>query len=290
MTSPAQQRLSRRNVFTGLLAFGGAVALAPAAAGRALAAGPAAASSPDGVGAGSVAVRRLLAGPDIVSCAGWGARPASEQVVVLSTPPQRIIVHHTATQNVSDYSRDRAFALARAVQNHHMGTNGWIDTGQHFTISRGAFVLEGRHQSLAELRAGTRQVRSAHCVGQNNTAIGIENEGTYMTSAPPTAQFDALVALCAHICLQYGLASSEIYGHRDFNSTNCPGDKLYALLPKLRAAVADLTGDERTEPMWHPAARAAHWHEWQEPHAEPEYRTAAARVHRGHHHPNPLDA
>ncbi|MGR4880605.1 peptidoglycan recognition family protein [Streptomyces sp. LARHCF249] len=192
------------------------------------------------------------AGPNVIGCATWGARAASEPVVILANRPERIIVHHTATANVTDYSRRRAFALARAIQTYHMDAHGWIDTGQHFTVSRGAFVMEGRHNSLAQLRAGTRQVRAAHCVGQNTVAIGIENEGTYTSQAPPAAQYATLADLCAHICGQYGLPASEIYGHRDFNATSCPGDRLYALLPTLRRDVATRLGapqaDQETEP------------------------------------------
>ncbi|MFD3539109.1 peptidoglycan recognition family protein [Streptomyces sp. NPDC058662] len=182
------------------------------------------------------------AGPEVFGCETWGARPPAESVVVLAEPPRRIIVHHTATANVEDYSQQRAFALARAIQNYHMDTHGWIDTGQHFTVSRGAYVTEGRHRSLAELSAGLRQVRSAHCVGQNDVSVGIENEGTYTGVEPPARQYEALVALCTHICGQYSLPPSEIYGHRDFNSTACPGDRLYALLPQLRQNVAARLG------------------------------------------------
>ncbi|MEU6315949.1 peptidoglycan recognition family protein, partial [Streptomyces sp. NPDC047014] len=223
--APASAEFTRRALLTGGLALAAGAALPLAAAGRA----------------------RAAAVPDIIGCATWGARAASEPVAVLGNRPQRIIVHHTATANVTDYSRQRAYALARAIQTYHMDAQGWIDTGQHFTISRGAFVLEGRHQSLAELRSGTRQVRAAHCVGQNTLSIGIENEGTYTSLTPPTAQFSALADLCAHICAQYGLPAAEIYGHRDFNATSCPGDRLYALLPTLRKEVAARLGTSAQE-------------------------------------------
>ncbi|WP_284574381.1 peptidoglycan recognition family protein [Streptomyces sp. 2P-4] len=229
MTSSAQQQApaaapshTRRSVFTGALALAAGAALPSFAAGRAFAADAAA--------------------PVIASCATWGARPSSEPVVVLANRPQRIIVHHTATANVTDYSQQRAFALARAIQTYHMDAQGWIDTGQHFTVSRGAFVMEGRHSSLAELRGGTRQVRAAHCVGQNTVSIGIENEGTYTSEEPPAAQYAALADLCAYVCTQYRLPATAIYGHRDFNATSCPGDRLYALLPALRRDVAERLG------------------------------------------------
>ncbi|MGW7315333.1 peptidoglycan recognition protein family protein [Streptomyces sp. NPDC054854] len=187
-------------------------------------------------------------GPSVFGCAAWGARPPSESVVILAAPPKQIVVHHTATRNVEDYSQQRAFALARAIQNYHMDIQGWIDTGQHFTISRGAFVTEGRHHSLAELDSGRRQVRSAHCVGRNDVSVGIENEGTYTSEEPPAQQFEALVALCTHICDRYGIAPTEIHGHRDFNDTACPGDRLYALLPRLRKDVAVRLGVRLGDP------------------------------------------
>ncbi|WP_374771843.1 peptidoglycan recognition protein family protein [Streptomyces sp. NBC_01310] len=242
MTSPALDqpsahaaaRYTRRVLLTGGFALAVGTALPLAAAGRA----------------------RAAAGPDVIACATWGARAASEPVAVLANRPERIIVHHTATANVKDYSQRRAFALARAIQTYHMDAQGWIDTGQHFTVSRGAFVMEGRHNSLAELRAGIRQVRAAHCVGQNTVAIGIENEGTYTSEAPPAAQYAALADLCAHICSQYGLPASEIYGHRDFNATACPGDRLYALLPTLRRDVAVRLGAPVPDQNPNPEAEA----------------------------------
>ncbi|MFF4319154.1 N-acetylmuramoyl-L-alanine amidase [Streptomyces sp. NPDC001568] len=59
---------------------------------------------------------------------------------------------------------------------------------------------------------------------------------------PPPAQVSVLADLCARVCRQYDAPASEIYGHRDFNSTACPGDTLSALLPKLREDVARRRG------------------------------------------------
>ncbi|MFD8142225.1 peptidoglycan recognition family protein [Streptomyces sp. NPDC059708] len=243
-------RLSRRGVFSAALALGAATVLPTAASGIARAA----------TGSGRSGGRDGATVPRITDCDGWGAREPSEDVVVLDSRPERIIVHHTASANVTDYSRERAHALARAIQTYHMDAQGWIDTGQHFTVSRGAFVLEGRHQSLAALDSGDRMVRGAHCVGQNTVAIGIENEGTYTTEVPPAAQFSALADLCAHVCRQYGVSPSEIYGHRDFNSTACPGDRLYAMLPQLRQDVARRLGSNQPValPRW-PARLPGGW-------------------------------
>ncbi|GAA2774541.1 hypothetical protein GCM10019017_18670 [Streptomyces showdoensis] len=192
--------------------------------------------------------------PVISGCAAWGSRPPSAPVKLLATAPHKIIVHHTATPNSTDYSQAHAFALSRSIQDSHMDEKGWIDSGQHFTISRGGWITEGRHSSAAALAGGTQQVESAHCTGQNTVAVGIENEGTYSTVDPLSAQYAKLVDLCAYICAQYGLRAYQIFGHRDFNNTECPGDRLYAMLPQLRADVAARIGGSPSWSGW-PVAR-----------------------------------
>ncbi|MGL5810748.1 MAG: peptidoglycan recognition protein family protein [Nocardioides sp.] len=187
---------------------------------------------------------------DIIGCATWGARSPAKPITVLDTRPVKIIVHHTASPNSSDLSQAHAFRLARSIQNNHIDSKGFIDTGQHFTISRGGFTLEGRHRSAEALTGGTRQVVSAHCTGQNNVAIGIENEGTYSTEAPPSALYAALVELCSTICSGFGLKPYLIYGHRDFQSTECPGDQLHTRLSGLRSDVAARIGGDPTHPVW----------------------------------------
>ena len=128
-----------------------------------------------------------------------------------------------------------------------MDHRGWPDTGQHFTVSRGGVVLEGRHRSLEFVRVGRWQVEGAHCTGQNVVALGIENEGTYSAVDPPAELWEKLRSLCAYLCSQSGIRPSQIYGHRDFKDTACPGDRLYATLPRLRAEVAGLLGQRLTK-------------------------------------------
>lgn len=180
--------------------------------------------------------------PTIYSCSAWGARPPSSPITVLDSRPNKVIVHHTAGSNSTDFSLSHAFALARGIQNYHMDHNGWIDSGQQFTISRGGYILEGRHRSLEVLTGGTRHVVGAHTSGQNSSAVGIENEGTYITASPTTALWNSLVNQVAYICQKYAISPARIYGHRDYNNTECPGDRLYSMLPQLRDQVAAKLG------------------------------------------------
>lgn len=180
--------------------------------------------------------------PPMYDCPSWGAREPSSPVTVLNKRPEKILVHHTATANSDQVAAADLGILARSIQNFHMDTNGWLDTGQNFTINRGGLIAEGRHRSLRTLLAGDSFVEGAHCTNQNDSSIGIENQGTYTEVQPPAALFNTLILLCAYGCRQYGLKATELYGHRDYWDTACPGDKLYSLLPTLRAQVARLLG------------------------------------------------
>ena len=182
--------------------------------------------------------------PSIIDCDGWGAKAPRNPIKVHNRRPVKILIHHTATANVTDYSRTQAVRLARNIQNYHIDHNRWSDSGQHFTISRGGYLLEGRHRSLEVLRGGRRMVEGAHCTGQNIIAVGIENEGTYSTTGPTTQQWNRLRQMCAYVCKQYKVRPTEIYGHRDFKDTACPGDALYKMLPKLRTEVAALLRED----------------------------------------------
>jgi hypothetical protein len=178
--------------------------------------------------------------PGISGTSTWGARAPSSAVSVLSNKPSYIVIHHTATSNGTATTQSAAFSLARGIQNFHMDSNGWIDTGQQFTVSRGGFAMEGRHRSLERLNLGSGMIRGAH-VGAGNVnseSIGIENEGLYTSVSPPAALYSKLVDMCAYICDKYGLPASQIFGHRDFMATACPGNILYGMLPGLRSDVA----------------------------------------------------
>jgi peptidoglycan hydrolase-like protein with peptidoglycan-binding domain len=185
--------------------------------------------------------------PWIIDCDSWGARPPSSDVVLRYGTTRKIIVHHMAFPNVTDYSREHALQLARDCQNLHMDVNGWADTGQHFTVSRGGYVLEGRHRSLETLDSGLAQVQAAHCPGENTQSIGIENEGTYITETPPQALWDSLVRLCVTICQQYNIHAHNMFGHWDFRATQCPGIAFYRQFPQLRRDVAVALGTTLAE-------------------------------------------
>jgi hypothetical protein len=180
----------------------------------------------------------------VVSTGAWGARPAERKAIVRSRPPRYVVIHHTSTRNVADYSRAWAYRLARGIQRSHQA-RGWGDSGQHFTISRGGYVLEGRTGSFAAARMG-RMTIGTHVRNTNDDTVGIECEGNYNHVMPPRALIDSLVRMCAWLCVQYDLDPDDaIVPHRKFNDTDCCGDTFVAALPRLRRQVAEALSDRR---------------------------------------------
>lgn len=176
--------------------------------------------------------------PYIFHRAQWGARRPKVPATVLARRPDHIVVHHTASPNSTTYTTHHAAALSRSIQAYHMDHNGWDDVGQQFTISRGGYLMEGRNRTLFAV-SEQRHVVGAQTANENSHTLGIENEGTYRTATPTPALWNGLVRLCAWLCAHYGLDPGQaIVGHRDYNATQCPGDRLYAMLPRLRREVA----------------------------------------------------
>ncbi|WP_229117116.1 peptidoglycan recognition protein family protein [Enemella dayhoffiae] len=213
-----QGRLSRRVVLGGAAGLG--------VAGIAIGAGtlPALAAAPKQ--------------PKIHSTGDWGARQPTMRLNTINRRPTVLVVHHTASANSSDTSLSHAYAVARSIQNQHIG-QGWGDSGQQFTISRGGHILEARTGTLKALATRKSFIEGIHAPGSNQTGIGIENEGMYTESTPPKAQWDALVSLLAYLCWAYDISPSRIIGHKDSpgSATRCPGEAFHARLAQLRADV-----------------------------------------------------
>jgi len=180
--------------------------------------------------------------PDVDSTEVWGARTPNSTNPVIAGSPNKLIVHHTVSANTEDFSREQAHAHAKWVQDLHMDGNGWRDTGYNFIVSRGGWITEGTTGSLEALLDGGHFIQGIHTSGQNTQALGISNERSYHDGAEPTAaQWEALVAVCAFGADQYAIPSDEIYGHMDFNSTQCPGI-FHERLPQLREDVEAARG------------------------------------------------
>ena len=87
--------------------------------------------------------------------------------------------------------------------------------------------------------------RSAHAaqdpgkLPKGNESPGIENEGNFMSFLMGDTQWASLVTLSAELCRALSIHPSNIRGHREFSSTDCPGDWLFGQIPRLRQEAAE---------------------------------------------------
>ncbi|HEY3110127.1 MAG TPA: peptidoglycan recognition family protein [Chloroflexota bacterium] len=155
-------------------------------------------------------------------------------------PPEKVVVHHTATAN---READTA-ASVRAVYYYHAVTQGWGDIGYNYLVDWKGNAFEGRY--------GGRGVEGGHAYGHNPGSIGIACLGTFTTEAATIEMRQSLARLIAQVGSYIDPHDSSwfvdgempnLMGHRDAmqyrpaDATECPGDALYGLLPGLRGDV-----------------------------------------------------
>ncbi len=139
----------------------------------------------------------------------------------------RIIIHHTGLP------KDRDMTAAE-IHKLHRDRNGWAGIGYHYVIRKNGIIERGRGWNMV----------GAHAQHHNNDSVGISLAGNFSVGVPTNAQIKSLENLLVALCGLYNLVPDElsVIGHRDVNSTACPGDSLYAMLPQIRTRVLKRMG------------------------------------------------
>jgi hypothetical protein len=196
--------------------------------------------------------------PQIVPRSAWGAdsvppRSAPDYGVV-----QMAFVHHTVTAN--DYTPEQSGSIVLGIAKYHRDTNGWNDIGYNFLVDQYGQVFEGRAGGVEQAVVG------AHAQGYNTQSTGVAVLGTFTDVPIPDAAMAAIAQLLGWKLSLHGVpceggltivsgggslnrypagtpvAMQRISGHRDGDSTECPGNALYGQLPVLRRRAAGLAG------------------------------------------------
>jgi len=158
--------------------------------------------------------------PTIVNRSGWGARAAKSKTT-MATPVQYVVIHHTTGATCT--TQAACITKMKGFQNYHMDTNAWADIGYNFLVGEDGNVYEGR---------GWTQV-GAHTVGYNSKSIGISVIGDYSSRTPTAAAINAAKALIkCGVSKGYIKSGYTLRGHRDLDSTACPGNSFYAEIKK----------------------------------------------------------
>jgi hypothetical protein len=172
----------------------------------------------------------------------WGAPATSDWTSGFPNRVNQIVVHHTATTP----NRTNPSQAVLDIYNYHKNlcanNSGsfsldnpncdepeelWQDIGYNYLIDQNGQIYEGR--------AGGNMVIGAHSPPNFGT-IGIAVIGNYQNQIPTNSTLNSLVVLMGRLAklnnidLQW---QGSVYGHRDRNSTVCPGLQLYLKLPEL---------------------------------------------------------
>jgi hypothetical protein len=228
------------------------------ARGQAQAAGPAAPAA-----ALPLATPTLPAGagqPPIVARHAWAQGMARPRVAPEYGAVQMAFVHHT--DNPNGYSPGEVPAMLRAIYAFHRYVNGWNDIGYNFVIDLYGRIFEARAGGIDE------PVIGAHAGGYNYVSTGVAVLGEFSSRSISPAAQNALERLLAWKLSLHGTPSEgrvtvrvdpagavysrypagarvslpRIAGHRDGDTTDCPGNALYAELPGMRPRIGALVG------------------------------------------------
>jgi hypothetical protein len=201
---------------------------------------------------------------DVTTRAEWGADETlrGDAAGVEVWPPeyhpvQKMTVHHTVTANGDPDPP----ATVRAIYRYHAVDRGWGDIGYQYLVDESGRVYEGRWSGTdgdpAHDGAGNG-VTAAHVAGYNSANLGIAMVGTFSEQPPTSSAQRSLESLLADLARRHGIDPQgsgpytnpatgatwdgpNVAAHRDWAPTECPGEALYALLPRIRTNAALLS-------------------------------------------------
>jgi N-acetylmuramoyl-L-alanine amidase-like protein len=209
-----------------------------------------------------------VAMPPVIRRSEWGCDESLMTWTPEFYPVQKLICHHTATQNNDP---DPA-ATVRSIYYYHAVTQNWGDIGYNFLIDESGRIYEGRYSRVyatgeaptGEDAAG-KGVTAAHAYQYNSGTVGLALLGTLTSQDTTAAGRSAIEKMLAWKAATHGIdpkgatryvnpvtqvatTFANIAGHRDVVATECPGAKFYATLPTVRNDVAALIAGTPTPP------------------------------------------
>ncbi len=198
--------------------------------------------------------------PPIIARAAWAqgqARPGHDPeygTVKLG------FVHHTVNPN--GYSAGEVPAMLLAIFDYHRFVRGFWDIAYNFLIDLYGRIWEGRAGGIDMAVVG------AQAGGYNEESTGVAVLGDFMDVVPSAAAVSALERLLAWKLSLHGIPTHgrvtvvvdpadyfytpfgpgahvslpRVAGHRDGDTTDCPGNAFYAELPSIRPRITALAG------------------------------------------------
>lgn len=206
----------------------------------------------DDVSAPATGIGGGLVEPPIITRDQWGAGLAYGGVdagtdgwTAEYRTVEHIVIHHSDTPSFRD-----PLVELRSIHYYHAISRGWGDIGYNYLVDYLGNVYEGRK--------GGENVVGGHAYQYAYGSAGICSMGNFSLETSTPEAIGALVWISAWAGRELDPLGKKdfhetpncptICGHRDVVNSSCPGDGLYADLPYIRTAVAEvLTGSRNAE-------------------------------------------
>ncbi|GAB2928141.1 hypothetical protein GCM10027047_26150 [Rhodococcus aerolatus] len=212
---------------------------------------------PDDTATPAVVGASAVGRPAIISRTAWGADESLHcQDPEYADAVRAAVVHHTADGQV--YTAAQSASIIRGIYYYHAKTLGWCDIGYHAIVDEFGQIFEGAAGGM------DRPLIGAHAGGFNTGTVGVVMLGDYQVYRPTDAELDGVARYLAWQASLWSLdpygsvpltsgggvytpypagqvvAKPQIMGHRDVDSTACPGNVGYSFLPDIRDRTAAL--------------------------------------------------
>ena len=198
--------------------------------------------------------------PQIIARSVWAHGQAPPNHVPEYGTVKLAFVHHSAGTN--GYSAGEVPSILQSIFDYHVYVRGFWDIAYNFAVDAYGRIWEARAGGV------DLPVVGAHAGGYNQESTGMVVLGTFTDVVPSPAAIGALERLLAWKLSLHGVPAlgrvtvevapydafytpfapgahvslPRIAGHRDGDTTDCPGDAFYARLPSIRPPVAGLAG------------------------------------------------
>ena len=180
-----------------------------------------------------------------VSRAEWGARKSRGITWLPANQVSDIVTHHSASAADIQHLHKHCFDRVRGIQNFHMDGRGWNDIAYNYLVCSHGAVFEGRGFG----------VMSAATLGANSHtyAVCVLGDDPRRIDITPACR-EGLVN--AHRLIQKKAKKKFKYsGHRNWTSTECPGNELYSFIKSKSFAFR--VNHHNPVRLWFPA-----WAKW----------------------------
>lgn len=176
----------------------------------------------------------------IIPRSEWGARPAN---YITPLPAAVAFTIHWEGVPIGTYTAADAYERVRAIQRYHMDANGWNDIAYNFVVDQWGQIFEGRGWDRRSAANGTNEGNSGSIA-----ACYLGGPGD-----PFTDQAKAAYRwLRGQHVARGGLV--DVFPHRHWTSTACPGDELAAFAAELDAEPATFGAAGSSQPTTSPSS------------------------------------